>query len=138
MTHLLRGAPALVLSVGMLLLGASAVVSCGGGSSSSSQQPSGGNAAPARVAPTPTPAPVRTITVADNSFEPAQVTVKAGTVIRWVWTGNNPHSVVVSGLTSPQHTGSGTFEQTFSTLGSTIRYQCGVHGASMAGTIVVE
>jgi len=81
---------------------------------------------------------VETITIEDNSFTPAKLTVKAGTTVRWVWTGTNAHSVLVAGHNSGEHTGSGSFEQTFPSGGATVQYQCGVHGAAMAGTISVE
>jgi len=81
---------------------------------------------------------VETITISDNAFAPAKLTVKAGTTVRWVWTGSNAHTVLVAGLNSGEHTGSGTFEQTFPSSGATVQYQCGVHGAAMSGVIVVE
>jgi len=123
--------------VALLTLGAIALASCGGGSSSSGPS-SSGNSGAATARPTVTPGPVEIITIADNSFTPAKLTVKTGTTVRWVWTGSNAHSVLVGGLDSGQHTGSGSFEQTFKSAGATIQYQCGVHGTAMAGTIIVE
>jgi plastocyanin len=137
MLHWIRAWSALLVVFGLMAVGASALASCGGGASNSSKQPASANSAPT-AGPTPTPAPVTIVTIADNSFTPASVTVKAGTVVRWVWTGSNAHSVLVGGLNSGQHTGSGSFEQTFPSAGAIIQYQCGVHGAAMAGTIIVN
>jgi plastocyanin len=91
------------------------------------------------AAPTPT-APAETgptVTVGDDFFQPAELTVKAGETVRWVWSGGNPHSVKLNDTTSPTLTGSGNFEFTFDAPGR-YEYVCGVHGASMAGVIVVE
>ena len=65
------------------------------------------------------------------------VTIKAGTKVIWKWTGTNPHSIQLSGTTSPEQT-SGTYERTFDQRGSSFNYQCGVHKAAMAGKIVIE
>lgn len=78
-----------------------------------------------------------TVTVGDNFFSPASLTVKAGDTVRWEWSGSLPHSVRFEDESSPTHTGSGTFELTFDEPG-TYDYVCGVHGESMPGTIVVE
>lgn len=86
----------------------------------------------------PTPRPEVKIMISDNAFSPAVVTVKAGSKVTWEWSGNNPHSVLLGGQDSGQKTGSGTYERSFDTPGSTINYQCGVHGAAMSGKIVVE
>lgn len=90
------------------------------------------------VEATQTPPPVVVIKISDNKFEPAEVTVKAGTKVRWEWSGNNPHSVLIGGNASEQKTGSGTFERDFRGGGSSFPYQCGVHGAAMTGKIIVE
>jgi plastocyanin len=79
------------------------------------------------------------VTVSDDTFSPGSLTVAAGTAVTWNWSGSNPHSVVMEalGVQSETLTGSGTFTHTFDAPGS-YAYQCGIHGASMAGTIVVE
>ncbi len=94
------------------------------------------NAAPT-AAPTPVPDTV-TIKVTDNAFDPAEVTVKKGTIIVWEWEGtSNPHSIQMQGQTSEQQT-SGTFQRTMDQPGISIAYQCGVHKGEMTGRIVVE
>ena len=84
------------------------------------------------------------VQIADNSFTPS-VKVKAGGKVTWDWTGSsNPHSVVGTSdnattlLKSERNSGGkGTYEVTFPTAG-TYKYQCGVHGASMSGEVIVE
>lgn len=78
------------------------------------------------------------IEVKDNSFSPETVTIKAGTKVVWKWVGtSNPHSIQLSGSTSPEQA-SGTFERTFDQTGNSFSYQCGVHKAAMTGKIVIE
>jgi plastocyanin len=83
------------------------------------------------------------VTVGDNSFSPASLTISAGDTVTWTWSGDNPHSLVGTSdnatdlIESDQMTGSGTAEVTFDEAG-TYEYECGVHGSSMSGTIVVE
>jgi plastocyanin len=79
-----------------------------------------------------------------NRFEPANVTIPAGTTVTWNWISGF-HNVAPTG--TPTFTGSGnpvsppsTFSQTFNTPG-TYLYFCLVHGsptAGMRGTIVVQ
>jgi plastocyanin len=83
-----------------------------------------------------------TIAVGDNTFTPSVLTVRAGTAVTWNFAGaRNPHSVVGTydgaSVDSGRQTGSGTYQFTFATPG-TFQYQCGVHGAGMAGRVVVE
>ena len=90
---------AVVVGIGL------AVAACGGGDDD------GGNGdrptvplqnAAATPAPTPVPDTV-VIKVTDNAFDPAEVTVKKGTVIRWEWEGtSNPHSIQMQGTTSEE------------------------------------
>jgi plastocyanin len=122
----------LTLAVAALLL----FSACGGGGGSNASAKDPGIKANSQ--PTSTPPPVVVIQIADNTFTPAEVTIKAGTTVRWNWGGSNPHSVVIGGADSGQHTGSGTYERTFRDGGTTLSYQCGVHGAAMAGKIIVE
>lgn len=85
--------------------------------------------------------PTSRITVGDNFFSPASATTTVGSKVTWTWSGVAPHSV--SGkfdgkdVFSPVNTGTGTFEFTFEKAG-TFDYECGVHGPSMAGRIVVS
>lgn len=117
------------------------LVGCGGGgeANADNQDLSGiKNSNISSAQTSPTPRPEAKITISDNAFAPAQLTVKAGTKVVWEWGGSNPHSIMLAGQDSGQKTGSGTYERTFDTPGSSFPYQCGVHGASMSGRIVVE
>ncbi len=91
------------------------------------------------------PAPVGGVTVGNNVFTPAVHTVSAGATVVWTWTNTGviPHSVESTGSPSfgPNSgtlTGNGqTFSHDF-TVPGTYTYECGVHGASMSGSIVVQ
>ena len=82
--------------------------------------------------------------LSSNRFEPANVTVPAGTTVTWNW-ASGFHDVTPGG--NPAFTGSGSpvsapnsFSQTFNTPG-TYLYFCTVHGSpssGMRGTIVVQ
>ena len=82
-----------------------------------------------------------TVTVEDNSFSPAEVTIGVNHEVIWEWSGSNPHSVVGTfngeSVESPTLTGAGTFVFAFSEAG-TFEYQCGIHGAGMSGTVTIE
>jgi plastocyanin len=79
-----------------------------------------------------------------NRFEPANVTIAAGTTITWTWIGGI-HDVTSTGV--PGFTGSGApvspppaFSQTFTSPGTYVFF-CTVHGtpsSGMRGTIVVQ
>src|SRR5207302_10988872 len=79
-----------------------------------------------------------TVTIKDNFFDPANVTVSAGTTIIWQHQGNANHTVTSgspSSLTglfdSALLTTGQSFQFTFSQTG-TIPYFCRVHGSSMS------
>ncbi|HEY7636981.1 MAG TPA: plastocyanin/azurin family copper-binding protein [Gemmatimonadales bacterium] len=79
-----------------------------------------------------------------NRFQPANVTIPAGTTVRWTWVSGF-HDVSSGG--NPAFDGSGqpvsaphTFSHTFSTPGTYV-YFCSVHGSptsGMRGTIIVQ
>ena len=82
------------------------------------------------------------VTVADNFFQPANVTVArtgGAAQVNWTWTGSNPHNVTFD--VGAPHSGtqtSGTFSRTFTEAGS-FTYICTIHGrAVMSGTVIVE
>jgi plastocyanin len=80
----------------------------------------------------------QTIEVKDNSFAPENITIKSGTKVVWKWVGTaNPHSIQLGGQSSTQQT-SGTYERVMDQGSGSFAYQCGVHGAAMAGKIVIE
>jgi len=124
------------LVVGGLVLLAAMTAACGGSSSSGGTDTLATQVGVAKA--TPTPPPQAKIMIADNSFTPAELTIAAGTNVVWEWGGANPHSVLLGGRASDPLTGSGKFEKVFPTPGTTFPYQCGVHGASMSGKIIVQ
>jgi len=75
----------------------------------------------------------------NNTSNPAVDTIAAGGTVTWTWAGGS-HSVESTG--SPSFTTStvktsGTYAVTFATPG-TYTYDCGVHGATMTGRVVVQ
>jgi plastocyanin len=118
-----------------LLLIALALAAC---SSTATAAPSGGGAPSGAASPTVD----ITDAVSPGKFEPATLTIKGGQAVQFVshssaahsvqWNGNAfPTSAVINqgdaGYTTPAFTTAGTFS-----------YICGIHGASMSGTIVVQ
>jgi len=90
----------------------------------------------------PTPGPFTgTITVNDNFFSPASVTISVGDSVTWVWKGSHDHSVTSSGG-SPFTFDSGIkptgkFGFRFNSA-ATGHYFCQVHSGTMKGTITVK
>lgn len=132
----------LFVSLGFTLLGAAA---CGGGG--------GGNTTAPNTPVTPvTPASPNDVVVKNNLFDPATVTVAAGSTVTWTWatcTGGDPYGTG-TGQTCVDHSvawdagdaGSatqqtGTYQRTFTTAG-TYTYHCAIHGTSMSGKVVVQ
>jgi plastocyanin len=82
------------------------------------------------------------VTVGDNFFQPATVTVvrEEGTAqVVWNWTGSNPHNVTFdAGPPNSETQTSGSFSRSFQDAGA-FTYFCTVHGrAVMSGTVNVE
>lgn len=78
--------------------------------------------------PAQTP-PTKTIKLDDNFFKPSNVTVAAGTVVTFQWTGSNTHNVTV--VKGPQkftssNQSDGTYDHTFTKPG-TYKIQCTFH-----------
>ena len=76
------------------------------------------------------------------SFEPAEITVKAGTTVTWTNSDDLPHTVTKESGPGPDFDsgdldpGSGEFEQTFDQPG-TVDYVCTIH-PGQAGTFTVK
>jgi plastocyanin len=97
----------------------------------------------------PASAATSNVSVADNNFEPVQITVTTGDTVLWTDNGNNPHTVTAddnsfdsaNGSTSNTLTRGQTFSHAFAQPG-TYAYYCRIHGApggiGMHGTIVVQ
>jgi len=122
----------------VVIVGAVPLAACGGGGGGGGDVDISGSIKNQEGGPTAAVEKVeQTIDVSDNAFAPETVTIKAGTKVIWKWRGTNPHSIQLSGTTSPEQT-SGTYERTFDQRGSSFNYQCGVHKAAMTGKIVIE
>ena len=83
------------------------------------------------------------VDVVDDSFNPAQITVDAGTQVTWSTSGQNPHTVTAddgSFRSGTLHNGE-SFSSTFATPGS-FAYYCEFHGgpggSGMSGVVVVR
>ncbi|MGD0534798.1 MAG: plastocyanin/azurin family copper-binding protein [Methanoregula sp.] len=108
-------------------------------------------------AATPTPAPANTVTisapvatttvsVSDNTvliqnmaYNPAQITVKAGEIVRWVNKDKVVHSVVFSKDSKIDPSGPLSASQSFSVKfydTGVYNYSCGIH-PQMQGSVVV-
>ena len=88
---------------------------------------------------TPTAPTSAAVSLHDNFYAPAAVTIAAGVTVTWTWAGANPHTVTSdTGVfdSSPAKT-SGTFSFTFPSAG-TFHYHCLVHGFIMSGTVTVQ
>ena len=88
--------------------------------------------------------PVTPVTVQNNLYSPAAITITAGTQVRWTWTNTGAVSHSVTSVGAPSFVGSATlngngsvFLHTFTTAG-VYQYQCAVHGALMSGTVTVN
>jgi plastocyanin len=117
-----------IIGLGFLL--AIAVAACSGGGAGSPSP----TEAPSGAAPGGT---TSAVSIVDFGFEPADLTVTAGTTVTWTNTGAATHTVKWSDGT-PESTGltnGATYQRTFDTAGS-FPYVCGIHG-SMSGTITV-
>ena len=84
-----------------------------------------------------------TITISENSFGPATITVTAGTTLRWVNRGNAVHTVTSGTRGNPDGmfnsgdmTNGNTFQYTFNTVG-TYQYYCAYH-VGMDGVVIVQ
>ena len=121
-----------------------AVLALGTVACSKDASPSGTETTPTGAETTPSDEPNPTenvVTVVDNAFEPADVSVAVGDTVIWSWSDTTaPHNVVSSDGTvdsgeataDPDH----EFTFTFDTAG-TYDYMCEIHGADMSGTITV-
>jgi plastocyanin len=79
------------------------------------------------------------------------VTVKSGTIVKWINQSTAPHSIVWDGFapaTSPAPgaglaafaagTTSGTWTAPAVSVSTTYNYHCGIHGPTMSGVIMVN
>lgn len=97
---------------------------CGGGDSGTPTGPTTGGA--------------NTVTVGNNFFSPATITVPVGTAVTWNWAqGDVSHNVTFDDGQHSETQSSGQFQRTFTAAG-TFPYHCTIHGAAvMSGTVTV-
>ena len=89
------------------------------------------------------------VTVSNDRFTPADLTVQPGTTVNWTWnscTGGDvyggaqncvSHNVTFDQGASSSTQSSGTFSRAFPTAG-TFPYHCTIHGPAMSGRVVVQ
>ncbi|HBH46707.1 MAG TPA: plastocyanin [Candidatus Jacksonbacteria bacterium] len=90
--------------------------------------------------PTPTPAPssetTTAISIQNFAFDPATLTVKAGTTVVWTNDDQAPHRIKSTAFNSENLNTGDTYSFKFETAG-TFDYICSLH-PSMQGKIIVE
>lgn len=127
----------------LALVTAGALAACSGGATSA---PAGG-ATPGPVAATDAPPPAVTIApagpaavrIAGFAFDPANLTVTAGSTVTWTNEDDAAHTVAWADGTAASGSlvkGGAPFSRTFDTPG-TFAYFCGIHPA-MKGSVTVE
>ena len=90
----------------------------------------------------------KAVSIGDNFYSPASVTISAGDTVTWTNNGAAPHTVTAddgsfdSSPNCPANIDAclqagDTYSHTFSSAG-TFGYFCKVHGQSMSGTVVVQ
>jgi plastocyanin len=80
------------------------------------------------------------VKIGNFTFEPATVTVSAGTQIKWINQDDVPHTVTGTDAGSPLHSPAMDSDETYSIVASTtgtFKYFCAIH-PHMVGTVVVE
>jgi plastocyanin len=103
-----------------------ALIACGGDPGTRPDQNGGGT----------NPTLAATVTVSNNAFSPASVTILRTGTVTWNWTGG-PHNVTFTDANSGNRTTGETFARTFNTTGS-FSYQCTLHPGVMTGTVAVQ
>ena len=121
---------------GVLTAATAAMAGCGGG---------GGDS----TGPDPQPKRGNAVSVSNNAFTPASLSVTAGGSVTWTWNSCSGGDVYGGGQTCVSHNvtfdqgpssatqSSGTFVRAFPTAG-TYDYHCTIHGAAMSGRVVVR
>lgn len=80
------------------------------------------------------------VVMRSRAYAPPDITVDAGTVVRWTNLDNTRHSASFTSAqvgATPIFT-SGTQQLTMPTASGTYTYQCAIHGAAMRGTVTVR
>jgi len=95
---------------------------------------------PATAAPTTSAGGGNTVVIKNFAFDPSQLTVKTGTVVKWVNQDGAPHTIVSdtgspAAFSSDSLSSGASYTFTFTQPG-TYTYHCSIH-PSMKGTIMV-
>jgi plastocyanin len=81
-----------------------------------------------------------TVHVADFAFQPASLTVRSGTTVKWVWSGRASHDVHVNSGPVRFHSkvqAKGTYAKKLTKRG-TYRIVCTIHSSVMTMTLKVR
>src|SRR3954470_10357840 len=86
----------------------------------------------------PTNGSGNTVTVANNVFTPATLSVAVGSTVTWQWSSAGVvHNVTFDDAVTSGDRSTGSFPRTFSAAG-TYPYHCTIHGSlGMTGTVTV-
>ena len=139
--------------VGLVALVLCGPLACGGGGGGGGSGTPTGPSTPSTPATPSTPPSPSAVTVQNNSFSPASLTVAPGTTVTWTWdtctAGYDPyggasttcvdHSITwdtPGGTASPTQS-EGKYQRSFATAG-TYNYHCAIHGTAMSGKVVVQ
>jgi plastocyanin len=95
---------------------------------------------PATAAPTTSAGGGNTVVIKNFAFDPSQLTVKTGTVVKWTNQDGAPHTIVSdtgspAAFSSDSLSSGASYTFTFTQPG-TYTYHCSIH-PSMKGTIMV-
>lgn len=122
---------------------AGVAASCGGGGGGGPTANNSGNV------PQPPAGTPNSVIVNNNAFAPSDLTVAKGATVTWTWNSCSggdgygqgevcvAHDVAFDDAVVSGSQSSGTFTRTFATAG-TFPYHCAIHGAAMAGRVVVQ
>lgn len=121
------------------------LAACGDDDDDDGGSTGGGTATPTETSDTSTPpaseAGAEKVDIPSISFDPENLTVKAGTTVTWTNSDDLPHTVTKTGGPGPEFDSGNLdngdeFEQTFDAKG-TIDYVCTIH-PGQEGTVTVE
>lgn len=77
------------------------------------------------------------VTIGMMVFEPAEITVTAGSTVTWTNDDGSNHNVAFSDEKSGRMKKGATWSRTFTTPGE-YPYECSIHGPSMSGKVIVK
>jgi plastocyanin len=91
------------------------------------------------LASTASAAATANVEIAGFAFDPPTLTINAGDTVTWTNRDSAQHSVVFAGGGPRTRVlSNGQSDSLLFTVAGTFNYVCGIHGASMSGTIIVR